>query len=92
MDSDTARQVLQRRGPGGLKHVDIRCLATKQWIREGRLSGGRVDTKSNTADLVTFFCRGTTKHSRCPKNMDCILVETRTDSLTTALPVEQGCK
>ena len=25
MDSDSARHILQRRGPGGLKHVEIRC-------------------------------------------------------------------
>ena len=27
MDSDSARHILQRRGPGGLKHIEIRCLA-----------------------------------------------------------------
>ena len=27
MDSDSARHILQRRGPGRLKHIDIRCMA-----------------------------------------------------------------
>ena len=36
MDFDSARQALLRRGPGGLKHIDIRCLAIQQWIREER--------------------------------------------------------
>ena len=27
MDSDSAGHILQRRGPGGLKHIEIRCLA-----------------------------------------------------------------
>ena len=27
MDSDSGRHILQRRGPGGLKHVEIRCVA-----------------------------------------------------------------
>ena len=30
MDSDSARHSLQRRGPGGLKHIEIRCLAIQQ--------------------------------------------------------------
>ena len=53
MDSDSARHIVQRRGPGGLKHIDIRCFAIQQWIREKRLSVSRVDTKNNTADLYT---------------------------------------
>ena len=50
MDSDSAIHILQRRGPGGLKRIEIRCLAIQQWIREKRLSVSRVDTKT-TADL-----------------------------------------
>ena len=58
MDSDSARYILQRRGPGGLKHIEIRCLTTQQWIREKRLSASRVETKNNTADLFheAFGC------------------------------------
>ena len=44
-DSDSARHILQRRGQGGLKHTEIRCLAIQQWVREKRLSVSRVDTK-----------------------------------------------
>ena len=33
MDSDPARHTPQRRGPGGLKHTEIRCLAFQQWVR-----------------------------------------------------------
>ena len=33
MDSVSARHILQRRGPGGLKHIEIRCLTTPQWVR-----------------------------------------------------------
>ena len=53
MDPDSARHIMQRRGPGGLKHIEIRCLAIQQWIREKRLSVSRVDTKNNTTDLFT---------------------------------------
>ena len=88
MDFDSARQALLRRGPGGLKHIEIRCLAIQQWIREERLSLGRVDTKSNTAHLVTFF-RGTTNAG----NFGFIPLEARTtESFTSALPLEQVCE
>ena len=30
----SARHVLQRRGPSGFKHIEIRCLALQQWMRE----------------------------------------------------------
>ena len=58
MDSDLARHILQRRAPGGLKHIEIRCLSIQQWIREKSLSLSRVDTKSNTADLFTKHLDG----------------------------------
>ena len=30
MDSDSARHMLLRRGPGGLKHIEVRCLSIQQ--------------------------------------------------------------
>ena len=57
MNSDSARHILQRRGPGGLKHIEIRCLL-QQWTRDKRLSVSRVDTKNNTADLFTKHLDG----------------------------------
>ena len=67
MDSDSARHILQRRGPGGLKHIEIRCLARQQWIREKRLSVSRVDTKINTADLFTKHLDGLRTQSLAKK-------------------------
>ena len=32
MDSDSARHILQRKGPGGLKHIEIRCLAMQYTV------------------------------------------------------------
>ena len=58
MDSDSARNILQRRGAGGLEHIEIRCLAIQQWVREKRLSVSRVDTKNNTADIFTKHLDG----------------------------------
>ena len=58
MDSDSARHILQRRGPGGLKHIELRCLSIQQWIRDKRLSVSGVDTKNNTADLFTKHLDG----------------------------------
>ena len=58
MDSDLACHILQRRGSGGLKHTEIRCLVLQRWIREKRLSVGRMDTKNNTANLFTKHLDG----------------------------------
>ena len=58
MDSDSARHFLQRRGPGGLKHIEMRCLSIQLCIREKRPSVSRVDTKNNTADLFTKHLDG----------------------------------
>ena len=67
MDSDSARHILQRRGPGGLKHIEIRCLAIQQWISEERVSVSRVDTKDNTADLFTKHLDGLRTQSLAKK-------------------------
>ena len=58
MDSDSETHILQRRGSGGLKHIETRCLATQQWVRAKRLSVIRVDTKCNTADRFTKHLDG----------------------------------
>ena len=58
MDSDSARHILQRRGPGGLKHIEMRCLSIQQWMRDKLLSVSRVVTKNNTADLFTKHLDG----------------------------------
>ena len=63
MDSDSARHILQRTGPGGLKHIEIRCLAMQQWVREKRLSVSRVDMKNNTAYLFTKYLDGLRRQS-----------------------------
>ena len=52
---------LHHDGPGGLNHIEIRCLAIQQWVREKRLSVSRVDTKNNTADLFTKHLDGLPK-------------------------------
>ena len=59
--------VMQRRGPGGLKHIEIRCLAVRQWIRAKRLSVGRVGTKNNSADLFTKHLDGSRTQSLAKK-------------------------
>ena len=68
MDSDSARHILQRRGPGGLEHIEIRCLSIQQWIRKKRLSVSRVDTKNNTADLFTKQLDGLRTRAKTKKS------------------------
>ena len=48
----------KRRGPGGLEHIEIRCLSTQQWRRENRIFVSRVDTKNNTVDPFTKHLDG----------------------------------
>ena len=67
MDSDSARHILQRRGPGGLKHSERRCLAIKQRIREKRVSVSRVDTKNIGADLFAKHLDGLRTQSLAKK-------------------------
>ena len=67
VDSDSARHTLQRRRPGGLKHIEIRCLAIEQWIREKRLSVSRVDTKNTSEDLFTNHLDGLRTQSLAKK-------------------------
>ena len=50
--------MLQRWGPGGLKHIETRCFAIQQWIREKRLSVSRADTKNNSGDIFTKHLDG----------------------------------
>ena len=67
MDSDSARHILQSNGPGGLKHIEIRCLAIEQCVREERVSVSRVDTKNNAADLFTKHLDGLRTQSLAKK-------------------------
>ena len=55
MDSDSARHILQRKGPGG----DSSISRYDSWqYNNKRLSARRVDTKNNTADLLTKHLDG----------------------------------
>ena len=93
MDSNSARQALQRRGPGGLKHVEVRCLSIQQWVTEKRLSAGRVIRKATQQTSSRFFFERDRERSRHPRNVGYISMKTRTiESLTTALPIEQESK
>ena len=56
INSDSTRHILRR--PGGPEHIESRYVAAQQWTREKRLSAGRVDTNSNTADLFTKCLEG----------------------------------
>ena len=57
MDSDSARHILQRRGPGGLKHIEIRCLAShsgyeKNVYRRGEISPRNIWDGPRTQSLA----------------------------------------
>ena len=59
MDSDSARHIVKRRGPGGLKHIEKRCLAIRQWMREKRT------TQQRSSGNIWMDC----EHSRSRRNL-----------------------
>ena len=58
MDSDSARSILKRRGPGGLKHIELRVLAIQDWVKDERIQIRRASSEENVADLFTKFLDG----------------------------------
>ena len=52
-DSSSALALCGRRGPGRVKHLDIRILALQTWNRENRLSLAKLPTADNRADILT---------------------------------------
>ena len=59
MDSSSARAILQRQGPGRLKHIEIAYLWTQQAVKDKLVYIKPVSTYYNPADLFTksFDCR-----------------------------------
>ena len=52
-DSSSALHVVKKRGPGRMKHIELRCLALQQWREEKRLLFGKVGTDENVSDMLT---------------------------------------
>ena len=40
------------------KHIEVRCLAIRSWIRDKRFAVGHVHAKNNTADILTKYLDG----------------------------------
>ncbi|CAK0855038.1 unnamed protein product [Prorocentrum cordatum] len=52
-DSSSAVHIVKKRGPGTMKHVEIRFLALQTWREQGRLHVGKVCTHENPSDMMT---------------------------------------
>ena len=52
-DSQSALAVCKRRGPGRMKHIELKMLAVQEWLKTGRLRIHNVSTHDNPADLMT---------------------------------------
>ena len=52
-DSSSALAVVRRRGPGRMKHVELKMLAIQQWHIEGRLRIRKIGTDDNASDMLT---------------------------------------
>ena len=52
-DSQSALHVVKRRGPGRMKHMEIRTLALQDWRQSHRLQVAKVPTEDNPSDILT---------------------------------------
>ena len=52
-DSSSALVVAKKRGPGRMKHIELKMLSVQDWVKEKRLRMGKVSTEANPADLLT---------------------------------------
>ena len=52
-DSSSAKAVAARRGPGKMKHIELRMLALQDWVRDRMLFIYKVATEVNPSDLLT---------------------------------------
>jgi hypothetical protein len=52
-DSQAAKAVCMKRGPGRMKHVELRLLVIQDWVEQGRLKLFKVGTHVNPADMMT---------------------------------------
>ena len=52
-DSSSAKAVTLRRGPGRMRHIEIRQLWLQEECRQHRLTIERVSTRENDADMFT---------------------------------------
>eukprot|EP00972_Heterocapsa_arctica_P101847 15005193-Heterocapsa_arctica.AAC.1 len=52
-DNSSAMATIMKRGPGRMKHLDIKRLWLQEELRRGRLLIGRVSTEDMVADIFT---------------------------------------
>lgn len=52
-DSQSALAVCKRRGPGRMKHIELKMLTVQEWLKTGRLRIHKISTHDNPADLMT---------------------------------------
>lgn len=52
-DSSSARQLAKKRGPGRIRHLDLRTLFVQDLVEQGVLSVGPISGEKNPADIMT---------------------------------------
>ena len=52
-DSSSSLHIVKKRGPGKMKHIELRCLALQQWREAKRLTFAKVSTEENPSDMLT---------------------------------------
>lgn len=56
-DSSSAIHAVQRRGPGKMRHIELRELWLQSEIRQGNVQMHKIGTKENSADILTKHLR-----------------------------------
>ena len=52
-DSSSARQLCKKRGPGRVRHLDLRTLFVQDLVENKRLRVGPISGDRNSADVLT---------------------------------------
>jgi hypothetical protein len=67
-DSSSALTSAGRRGPGRMRHVQLRDLAMQDWQRAGRITYQKILGLLNCADFLTKFAKAES-HDMCVKKV-----------------------
>ena len=88
----SAREKIQRRGPGDLEHIETRCLATQKRIRTKRLSvGPRGYEEQHSKSLYDYFFHRDQKRCRVQTHVAGVRsAARRSESMITALWPSSG--
>ena len=51
-DAQSALDICKKRGPGRMKHVELKFLAVQEWQKEGKIKLRKINTSMNPSDML----------------------------------------